>query len=492
MGTRSVSLIGLFLCGLAVGAQTHEWVLPWVANRDGAWASELAINNHSAYTVEVELEAIRPSGERETVRDIALPPWGQWVADAGTTFPSLGSGSGYVVFIRADTETLSAAVKVSSLNTASGDSPSLGAAVLTAQATNRLVFQFMPYSPGAAAAPVIVNVTDQDATVEISAYSATGQAKLASISREIPGRTPFADVMDNLFPQVDEPTYLVVSSDVALVGMAFNFNVLREPSMINAQPSTIIEEEDVYPLIATLETATVLTNSFNISTADLFDLKNADAKRDDCPQSDIDIDRTNAESYINATFDWGSGCVNLFGIYHSGSIHLQMEREGTLQTGGWMNGTLDFDQFNTRFLGSQLSIDGTTHAEGSTRSNNFTLSGSWSASASIPLYWIYGNFDSETLLSVNNKGSHYEVYGHLSVRLSAYYGMSLLGEISQQDPLKYKFANCPWPTSGRIAVTVTYGYTVSGWLDFGTGDCNTAELNISGQSLLLYLPGIYL
>jgi len=487
---RRFGLVLLF--SFYLQAQMHEWVIPWVANREGSWASELAINNHSAETALVVLEAIRPSGERETLDNVSIPPFGQWVADAGTVFGNLGSGSGYLVFVQADTQALSAAVKVASLNTTSGDSPSLGSAVLTGQAANRLIYQFMPYSQGGAAAPVIVNVTDQDATVEISAFGGDGQNVLGSITREISARTPFADVMANLFSQLGHPTYLIVESDVPLVGMSFNFNSLREPSMMNAQAAASIKEEDFYPLIATLETATVLTDSYNISTADLFDLDKNLKKRDDCPEVDVHIDRTHADSYINAEFDWGSGCVNLFGIFHSGKVLLHMEREGTLQTGGWMNGTLDFDQFSTRYLGSQLLIDGTTHAEGSTRSNNFTLTGSWSASASIPLYWMYGNFDSSTLLSVNNKGNHYEVYGHVSVRLASFYTMTLEGEVSQQDPLVYNFQNCPWPTSGRVMVSMTYGYTLSGWLDFGTGDCNTAELNIAGQSMELYLPGIYL
>lgn len=481
--------ISLLMMVFSATVFAGDWVIPWVANKDATWASEMAIDNHEDFAVNVELTGIRPDGSQQIVGGISIPAGGQWVGQAGTVFNQLGSGSGYAVFVHADGEALSAGVKVSSLATSSGDSPALGYAMPLASGATRLVFQFMPFSQGGAAAPVIVNTTDAEAEVVIQAYGRNGLINSAQSTLQLGAQRPFADVLPGIFPDADisESTYLVVSSDKPLVGMSFNFNTIREPSMMNAQPLTQISEEDFNALFMTLNTVAVVTESYNAGTSGIL---GKDAPKRSCPDVSVDINWTNAESFIVADFDWGDGCSNIFG-WHSGAASLHMEREGTVQDGGWMKGSLIFDEYTTRYLGSDLFINGATHMEGSTRTNNFVLTGEWEMSANVPVYWFHGTLNSSTSLNVNRRDGDLVAYGHIAVQASAYYYGAFDGTVSQDDPLVYEgWEDCIWPTSGRINVSMTYGYTVHGYLDFGTGDCGTATLNIGGQSTTLYLPVI--
>ena len=217
-----------------------EWLLPWVANKDGAWASEIAINNHSDVDVTVTLVAVRPDGQSETVSGIQVPAYGHYRVQAGSLFESLGSGSGYCVYVYSESDRLSAAAKISSTNTSSGDSPALAHAVMLSDAGPNWLIPFMPYSSGGASAPVLVNIGDYPAHVTLTAFGGSGVPLGESTMMIEPG-LPFADTMDSLFAGVTESSYLRIQSDGLILGMAFNFNQLREPSAMLAVPSWELE-----------------------------------------------------------------------------------------------------------------------------------------------------------------------------------------------------------------------------------------------------------
>jgi len=478
------------LCTLALTSlQAQSWVLPWVANKDDAWASELAINNHSTEPAELSLTAIRPNGEQETV-SVNVPGNGQLTLDAGATFEALGSGSGYSVFIKGSDINISAAVKIKSLATDSGDSPALGHAVRLEEGMTSLVFQFMPYSQGGAAAPVIVNLAEVEAHLTLLLYDEDHSTPLAK-EMVLAAKTPFADVIANLFPESTANSYLIVQSDQPVAGMSFSFNTIREPSTMNAQAvAPEFTEEDLAAFMATLDTGSQASSSYVQATSGLFDLKKPN-KSDNCPAVDVDININNSDSFISAHFDWGDGCTNVFGVTSKGAIQLDMVREGKLTEAAWMNGTLAFEDYEVRYLASNFALDGYLHMEGSVRSDNFTLNGEWEGRAVSPFYGVHATYQSNSYLSINKKTDHHEVYGHLNVTASQFYYFSMQGMISQSDPLIYNYDVCPWPTSGTISLTINWGYPVSGFLDFRTGDCNTAILNVAGVQTTLYLPGIY-
>jgi hypothetical protein len=77
------------------------------------------------------------------------------------------------------------------------------------------------------------------------------------------------------------------------------------------------------------------------------------------------------------------------------------------------------------------------------------------------------------------------------VTASNYTLFTLEGKIIENDPLKYDFETCMWPYDGAIELAITWGYKMTGKLDFDTPDCNTAYLTVAGQTVEIYLPGIY-
>lgn len=467
-----------------------DWVIPWVANKDGSWQSYIAINNHSDLVATVDLVAVRADGEQETVTGVEIASRGHFYREAKTLFPALGSGSGYSLFIHSESEHISAAVKIASLHTASGDSPALGQAMPVEHGAPEWVFTVMPYSEAGAAAPVVVNLSNRPAQVVFKAYGETGLVIGESAPHTVAPGAPFADTLDRLFPGIEESSYVTVTSDAVLAGMTFNFNAFREPSAMLASPLVQLEDIDLYPLLITLDSAASLSSSYAQAVEDGlgFD-KAAEAE---CPTYDVEVDLAHADSFLSAEFDWGSGCTNAFGVYHAGSIELNLRREGTLQSAGWMNGNFDFDRFATKYLGAQAEISGASHVEGSTFSSNFSLAGEWDVNADIPFYQIYASFQSNTALSINKKGTQYEAFGHFSVALTNSFNARLDAVVDDADPLLFEFSSCPWPLAGSLEVTYyEAGFRISGSIQFASGNCNTALVNLNGQSWTIYLPGVY-
>jgi len=478
-----------FFMGAMILADT--WVLPWVANKDGAWASEMVINNNSSEAITISLEAIRPNLENETVSGIQIPAKGQKVLKAGQTFTKLGSGSGYAVFIRGENLNITSAVKVMSLATASGDSPALGYGTRVEQGATQIAFQFLPFTQGGAAAPVIVNLSNATAHLELMLYGQDGTL-VGTKEMTLAAYAPFADVVTNMFPDSSSNSYLIVKSDIPIAGMSFNFNTIREPSTMNAEAVAIeFTEEDMAALISTIETTGKASSSYVTATSSIFGAKTYDKVDSTCPTVDVDVNITNSESFIQARFDWGEGCTNIFGVYAKGAIDLNMAREGKATDAAWMNGTLAFDDYEVKYMASNFALDGYLHMEGSIRSDNFTLNGEWTGHAVSPFYGVHASYQSSSYLSINKKDDHHEVYGNLSVYASQYTYFSMEGKIQQSDPLIYNYETCPWPTSGKMSLMINWGYPVSGFIDFGTGDCNTAIVNIAGAQVVMYLPGIY-
>jgi len=454
----------------------QEIVLPWVAQKDGSWSSLIAVNNHADQTLQVSLKAVRANGEQQTT-SLSLPAGGHWSGSALNLFSSLGSGSGYCVFLSADGP-FSAGVKVSSTASSSGDSPALGQGMPSSTAGSRLILSFLPFEPSGSSAPVLVNLSDSAIDASLTLHTPSG---VHSATITVPARRPFAGLMSDLFPGIDQAGYLLAESTGPLAGAAFNFNALREPSLLMGTPLSSSSDEEMAALSQTLETTSTLLSSYAVATGSLF-------KQSACPTVDVQVNMNNQNGFITGSFNWGSGCTNLLGVTHSGSIALSLSREGTLQTGGWMKGDFSLNQFTSQYMGQSLAIDGFAHCEGSTKTANFTLSGQWSGQAAY--YGVSARATSSTYLSVNNRGSHYEAFGSFRIQYDATYYGSLYAEVPTSSPLVYQFTDCPWPTSGRLDVTWFYGVPVHGSIDFATGDCNTARVTVNGVTTTYYLPGV--
>jgi hypothetical protein len=476
--------LSLFTGSLLAG----EWVLPWMANRDGQFASEIAINNHGSETATVNLQAVRTDGSHEMV-EVEVPGATQQVFNPGMLFQTLGSGSGYSVFMTSESENLSAAVRVASVATASGFSAAMGEAVLMEHSSDQLAFPLVPANGFAGL--VLVNVTDTPINVSIAAYTQQGVTG-EPVTLEISPRTPFSQLVSGesgLFPDLVEDAYLLVKGDGAMVGAEFYFNELVEPAMINAQTQVDVDASLLNPLLATLETAATINQSMDTSINSLTNTKRAQMT---CPEANINVNITKPESLIEGNLDWGTGCTNRFGVFHAGVITLNFERQGSLLEGSWMSGRLAFEQFQTRYLGSNSIIDGATSVQADTDSKNFSWTGSWDIAAEAPIYGTTGSLTSNVAFIVNGVNDQLIGSGSLSVRINAVYNSDIEAFIDPANPLVYQFEDCIWPTSGRIDFEVDYaGFKYRGWLDFNTGNCNTATLSLRGIETELYLPGIY-
>lgn len=478
----------LLVFTLITSARGGEWVVPWVAHRDGQWASQVVINNQGDSEESFRLEAVRADGSRQIVENMQVEAASQRVLNPGQIFDQLGSGAGYSIFISSESQTWSAAVRVASTNTASGFSPASAAGTPLEQSADRLLFPLLPAD--GFAAPVIVNLENTTVTIALSAFTESGPHG-EPIVITIPPRTPFTQLMQGdggLFSTLNESAYLLVEADGAVAGAGFYFNDFLEPAMINALSQVEVDSTLVAPLLSTLETAGTVTGAFDTSVGSLI---NKAGKREDCPQIDIDISITNPESLIQARFDWGAGCTNRFGVFHAGAADLNFQRQGNLASGS-MEGRLEFDQFLTKYLGSTVNIDGSTHFQGSTNSKNFSWSGHWQMNAGAAVYGAASSLNADVAIIINENGGNLEGSGQIKIQIDSVYNSDIFAAVDAADPLIYNLETCIWPTDGRLNFDIYYaGYRYSGYIDFGTGNCNTAEVSLRGVQTELYLPGLY-
>lgn len=454
-----------------------EWLLPWVSNLDGAWKSTLIVNNHAAETVRFDLTAMRPDGTTQSISAIEVGPLGQWTGDAGSVFAELGSGGGYSVFVRSDSDQLSTAVAVASLNTASGDSPALTAGINTRMLGNRLVFPVMQDPDTGFAAPVIVNLDTTDAAVSLRAMGPNGQIG-ETMALTVPAGRPIAELTSSLWPNLDETTYLLAESTTRIGGAAFAFNAIREPSMTLAQPAGTPNTDDLDTMLASLGAMSSVLQVYAEGG-------DGESGKMDCPEIAINNDLQSGSLQIEA--DWGAGCTNSLGVTHAGSISFlfQFVSAGSFPT--WLSGDLTLSQFQTSYQGQSSTFDGQVHAEADINSLNLSASGLLTAQVSGVESW-YGSYASRFSLSAHHVGdARYNLYGDFFIEVTDTEYASMQALVSSSDPLRYDFSLCPWPVSGKVDIRIFYGYPMPGSVDFDTGDCNTAVVTIAGQSETIQL-----
>lgn len=466
---RYIAIIALF----SLTATAGEWVIPWVANKDDAWASELVFNNLSSEAQTVQLTAVRTSGESQNA-SLQIPAYAQVTQSAGALFGELGSGSGYSVFISSESEALSSAVRVAYVGTETGFSPAMGQASNVKHSSLKLVFPTMPAD--GFSAPTIVNLSESPATVSLKAYTATGPTS-DEVTITIPGRTPWADVITNVMPDLTDGAYLIATSDQAILGANFSFNSLVEPSMINAHASPAIGNEAIMPLLSALDATATMADAYTMGTAAVF----AGKVKRACPEVTSEVNPADPENFVVASLDFGVGCNTDAGVYHAGSINLHLAREGGL-TGTWLTGSLSFDQFFSHYDGSESNLDGTVALEGSAISQNFSLIADLTLSAASAVFGSSGDMTITGQMSGNLAENTFRVYGNIAVDVATIYTWIASAVVDAGDPLIYDYEACQWPSDGRIDYQVDYsGVRTDGYLDFGTGNCQTATLNMNGR-----------
>jgi hypothetical protein len=220
------------LAPLCWGFQT-DLIYPWITNNDQFQAT-IIINNLNDTEVTVMLEASRQTDNDPTNPDpITIQPFGQFVATAASLFSDdSGDPSGYTVRLESEADNITGAFIIVGTGSASGSSPSQANVFSLGDATPIILFNSLSISDDGFSAPVVVNDGQDDADVIFHAYQ--NGVEVGSALRTIPIDRPLAELTSSLFPDVTGNIYVVVESDEPLLGVAFIFNDLLEPSMANA------------------------------------------------------------------------------------------------------------------------------------------------------------------------------------------------------------------------------------------------------------------
>lgn len=457
-----------------------EWILPWLSNRDGEWASSVTFNNHGEAPASLQLTAVRANGDTFTANLDAVVAGGQVIRTVGELFPDLGSGGGFSLFAVSESDAWTMSAKVASLNTASGDSPAIAEALQATRADTRLVFPSLPYMFGANTALVLVNMGDQAQDIVLQVFTEQGFVWATNPIRLEP-RRPLPQLMALVLPELTVASYITVVGAQPMIGGVFNFNTLNEPSLMNALPHPAVNTAQLDELVMTMNSSAEIIAAYGTATTVVFnkDIVDETPKREDCPSVATTFNPGQAESFLAATLDWGAGCTNMLGVYHAGSLALSLARDGGVGA-AWMAGQLNFDQFVTRYQGEEFRINGAVQAEGSTLSANFQLNGTWQAEALSA--FASGDVAASVSLAVGRREAGFTVQGAYQTRINGASAYDIMAVIEAGDPLFYDFTACAWPTRGTVQFQIYSNAGFSGSLNYATGDCNTAVLTIAGKS----------
>ncbi len=235
---RFLTLIILGVTPLYVHADT-ELIFPWVTN-NSQFRGVIIVNNPSVDSVTVMLVARRNNGDTASAtRTIA--PFEQLVEGTDTLFSEIGEGPGFSVQLTSDANDIVGAFVIRGTASASGSSPAQANVSTPDDASQILMFSYLPVpAEGGDSAPVVVNMGSDVADVRFHGYQ-DGQ-KVGTFAVMVDPLRPYANVTSAMFAGVVGDLYVVAESDQPILGMAFIFNSETEPSMANAVPFSNVPE----------------------------------------------------------------------------------------------------------------------------------------------------------------------------------------------------------------------------------------------------------
>ena len=219
-----------FLIGGNLYCQT-DLIFPWVTN-NANFRGTIILNNLENREADVILVATRSNGESDAAL-ACLGPYEQLVSTAGDLFPGLGEGPGFSVIVTSGNSGIEGAFIIASTGSASGSSPAQANVIGLDQGKPAQLFSYLPIQSSGASAPVVVNLGFEVAEVTFHAYQNGSRIASSDIFAVEPGR-PLATLTTDLFPGASGDMFVIAESAMPLVGMAFIFNELLEPSMANS------------------------------------------------------------------------------------------------------------------------------------------------------------------------------------------------------------------------------------------------------------------
>lgn len=245
---KSFLLSSFFVFSVWASAQS-DFVFTWVTN-NSSFQAIMSINNYGRDTAQLTLVATRADNGNGTPTEtvnLTLAPLEQVVMTASQLFPNMGEGSGYSVAVTSTTSDVTGALVVNSTGTASGSSPSQADVIDRSNASQIIAFNYLPLE-GGFSAPVIHNAGNADTTVTYHAYQ-NGQ-QVDSVMRPIAVGKPYAELATDLFPNLNGDIYVVAEADQPLMGLAFLFNDVLEPSMSTARNLSFVPKEQTQATVS--------------------------------------------------------------------------------------------------------------------------------------------------------------------------------------------------------------------------------------------------
>jgi hypothetical protein len=214
----------------------------WVSNNAGQYTSVVAVDNPSNQSVNLQLTACRPDGSSETTAR-GIPPKGALQESGATLFPTLGSGPGYAVLVKASSAEVQGGWVTGSQATASGFSPAQGVAVrvpknaadLQERAGLDIIYNYMPEDNNTLSAVVLVNLGLNTTDVDLAVYDRAGNLHGITTETDLSPFCPRTVLVSSLAPSPGAYFVLASSSREPITGTGFVFDAtFGEPAIGNA------------------------------------------------------------------------------------------------------------------------------------------------------------------------------------------------------------------------------------------------------------------
>lgn len=232
------------LSAIATPAREKTLLYPWVSQRDGQFQSTLIAGNNGPKPLTVELVAVRETGPKITTSR-TIPAGGFLAESAQTLFPTMGSGPGFSVTLKAPRSHVFGSWVSRSKKAASGDSPSQGIAIdvpspgqTSRRVGKQLLMGYLPLSNAFFSAPVVVNLGTQPTDVTLYFFNANGDLILKDETslRGLAPLRPYARLANLLLPpETGNVQVVAVAKTGVISGVVYIFNnEFAEPAIGNA------------------------------------------------------------------------------------------------------------------------------------------------------------------------------------------------------------------------------------------------------------------
>ncbi len=249
-----------------------RWLYPWVSH-NSQYDSLVIANNLADEEMWVKFSAQRESGPSWESDVIKIDAHGFLKAKPKQLFPDIEFGSGFALTMFASQQRAAGRWVTNNLNTTTGASPSQAVAIaldgdLLADVGSNLHFGFLPLTDGLVSSPVVVNVGEEPADIQLTFYDRSGQEVADLVLSQVEPLRPFARVAHELVPEMSPNLTMIARSTAPLAGLVFVFNQQSETAIGNASSLGIaqVENELIYAWVSNNQQFESIVIANNVGT----------------------------------------------------------------------------------------------------------------------------------------------------------------------------------------------------------------------------------